>query len=330
MDNLYPKRTIRRWHCFAVILILAFGSAPLHPAAKKDAPLLVLVLSEERSPYTTVAETFAQTLPTEGTPESFRLEYVEPAELAADDPRIARASAVVGFGTQALRMLVQLDTTVPILSTLVPNAAFTKLTGHLEQTTYTIRALHLDQPIDRQMALIRLILPQEEPTVAVLLGPSSRERKSRLVASARDHGLAINTATVGPGGHESATEALNSLLPEADVLLAIPDPAVYNRVSIRSLLLMTFRHDIPVIGYSESFVKAGAVAAVVTPIEAIGRESAQLITQSRTDGRIMLPDSRFPNNFQVHINRDVAETLGVDLPAADSLEEKLRRRENEP
>lgn len=329
MTGFQPTRRLPHIPGLVMTLGIVLFSAAMNTVADRAEPALVLVLSEQRSPYTDVARVFEQNLPATGTPESLRLEYVEPADLDAGDPRIERASAVVGFGTRALRRLATLDTSTPILSTLVPRVAFEGLTGPPGQSRTSIRAIHLDQPLHRQMALIRLLFPENPSTVAVLLGPSSREQESRIRESGREQDLNIRTAIVGPDEHETPTGALSTLLSEADVLLAIPDPAVYNRVSIRSLLLMTFRHRIPVIGYSDSFVNAGAVAAVVTPIEAIGRESADMVIRGKQNGVINLPASRYPNSFRVRVNRNVAETLEIQLPTAESLENEIRRNEVE-
>ena len=122
---------------------------------------------------------------------------------------------------------------------------------------------------------------------------------------------------------------LKRLLGESDVLLAVPEPLIYNRNTIQSILLTTYRHEVPLLGFSPSYVKAGAIAAVFTMPEQIGQQAAEMIQHLAAERRLPLPQS--PRYFSVGVNAQVARSLGIGLDDEISLINKLKRTsESEP
>ncbi|WP_373095479.1 hypothetical protein, partial [Zhongshania sp.] len=53
---------------------------------------------------------------------------------------------------------------------------------------------------------------------------------------------------------------INKAIQNSDVLLATPEPSIYNHQTVRGVLLSSYRHQTPVIGPNEGFVTAGALA----------------------------------------------------------------------
>ena len=68
------------------------------------------------------------------------------------------------------------------------------------------------------------------------------------------------------------------MLNDSDVLIALPDPIVFNLRTTRNILLSTYRKRVPVIGFSKSYVKAGALAAIYSTPEFIGKQTGEIIT----------------------------------------------------
>ncbi|MEK9804380.1 MAG: ABC transporter substrate binding protein, partial [Curvibacter sp.] len=117
---------------------------------------------------------------------------------------------------------------------------------------------------------------------------------------------------------------LRKILEESDVLLALADPQIYNSNSIQNILLTSFRAQVPMLAFSPSYVRAGALMAVHSTPRQIGQQAGVLV-RGVLQGQPLGPP-QFPLQFEVSVNEHVARSLGLRLEAG-SLAERLRRLE---
>jgi ABC-type uncharacterized transport system substrate-binding protein len=229
---------------------------------------------------------------------------------------------VVAIGVDAATAAIQgAEPGTAVLCVLIPRIAFDALSGG-KKDNRKISAIYLDTPPQRQLELIRLLLPQAR-NVGVVLGNVSLRDKDTLKAAARDRGLTLQS-DYAPRDSE-LYPTLKSVLAESDVFLAVPDPVVINAATAQNVLITAFRSQVPVIGYSASYVKAGALASVYSSPQQIGLEAGQIIkAQQRTNA---LPAPKYPRYFSVGVNASLMRTMG--LPAADeqALEQRLLKAE---
>ena len=114
------------------------------------------------------------------------------------------------------------------------------------------------------------------------------------------------------------------MLVDAEVLLALPDPAVFNSQTAANILTAAYRRQVPLVGFSPAYVKAGALVAVYsTPLQ-VGTQGGELLRQALS-GKI-LPPPQWPQEFAVSVNQDVAHSLGLVIDEARLLEQ-LRQKE---
>ncbi len=190
-----------------------------------------------------------------------------------------------------------------------------------ENTSY----LSMTQPLCKQLALIRF-LNDEWQTVGVLLPEADSDWTHRLESCATSYQLTLQVILIDQ--YISIIDALNSTLSESDVLLALPDASVYNAGTIKSILLTTYRHKVPVIGFSESFVRAGALAAIHSTTMQLANQTAELIKKYYINQNIK-QRYIYPDDFDVSINKDVAKSLGILTPDKKALITKLKNKNNE-
>lgn len=95
----------------------------------------------------------------------------------------------------------------------------------------------------------------------------------------------------------------------SEVLLALPDSAIYNPENIRNILLSTYRRKQGVIGFSADMVKVGALATTYSEIEDINAQVAQMAASFAATGD--LPPPQFPRYFRTAINEGVARSLDI-------------------
>jgi hypothetical protein len=231
---------------------------------------------------------------------------------------------VVAVGIAALRDMQDLfadDPTPPLLlAVLVPRLAFERIADPARLRTGLISAVFLDQPSARQMELARLAIPSLR-NVGVLLGGESKAHAPALEKAARERGVQLVARQVAGDG---LFPALQALLPEADCLLALPDPGVFNSQTVANILAATYRRRIPLIGFSPAYSRAGALVSLYSTPEQIGTRGGEVLRQSFALRN--LPSPQWPREFMVTVNRDVARSLDLRLDEAQLLD-ALRQKE---
>lgn len=300
----------------ALCLTLAMFCLPLTAAALDG---VTVVLSEEGGAYALVADKLRAVLSQGGGTARLPVKVIPLRE--GDSLRANHGELLVAVGTGAMEALAQKNLPQPILSVLVPRSAFEKVarqSGRLGDSR-NFSAIYLDQPWARQFSLIHHALPGRTK-VGILLAPNSTELATALGAAAKAAGFVAIIEMVD--GEAGLLPTLKRLLGDSDVILAVPDPLIYNRNTVQSILLTTYRHQVPLLGFSASYVKAGAIAAVFSVPEQIGQQAAEMIQHLVAERRMPLPQP--PRYFSVGVNAQVARSLGISLDDEASLNHKLK------
>ena len=287
------------------------------------ATLVVVVSSDRTAPYAEAAEAFISELERTGL-SRYEMLQVTARELAGAGPLTPRL--YVALGTEAVVTMLKAESRVPVLGTLLPRSSFEhamQASGRKPSTQFS--ALYLDQPLSRQLELIRLALPTAS-RVGVLWGPDSQVLSSQLKALSGSTSLTLNEATVG--AQEPVFGGLKRVLEEADVMLAVADPQVYNTNSVQNILLAAFRARVPMVAFSPAYVRAGALMAVYATPAQIGQQAAT-IARGVLQGKELSATPLFSQDFSVSVNEHVARSLGLTLDA-DTLRTRLRRKEGSP
>ena len=231
---------------------------------------------------------------------------------------------VVAVGTAAQRGMQELfardATPPPLLSILVPRLAFERLAAPARLRAGSLSAVFLDQPAARQLQLIRLALPAARK-VGMLVGAESKGHLPALEKAAKERGFEPVTSPVAQDG---LFAALQAVLPEVEVLLALPDPAVFNSQTAANILTAAYRRQVPLVGFSPAYVKAGALLALYSTPAQVGARGGEVLRQALS-GR-GLPPPQWPREFTVSVNQDVARSLGFALDELQ-LGEQLRQED---
>ena len=300
---------------FSVLFAIAGGLAlPVRAAG------VILVLSEESSAFSEAAEALTAELRSAGhRPQTLTV------PLRADDAAaLSGTPLIVTLGTRAAQAVSSLAPRTLVLHTLLPRSAFEKLPGKGDDSR-RMSAVFIDQPAARQIELLRIALP-EWSRVALVVGRESSELGARLQASARDKRLRPMLETAS--GESDLYPALQRMLVEPAVLLAVPDASLFNNRTISNILLTAYHHRSPVIGFSPAYVKAGALLALYSTPAQIGQQAGEVARQGLASGSLQPPAA--PRHFRIGTNPYVARSLGIGLEDASVLQERLERAEGTP
>ena len=292
-------------------------------AYAQAAVTVVVVTSEGSAPMAQTAESLISDLGRGGVSRHAILQLTTAEFLRAGTltPKL-----FVGLGSEAANALAAAEPGAPVLCALLPRLSFERIVrAHGRKPSAQFSALYLDQPLGRQLDLIRLALPQAR-RLGVIWGPESQVQASSLRSAAQTRGLALVEASIGPDN--SLFQALRGVLDASDVLLALADPQVYNTTSIQNTLLTSFRARMPMVAFSPAYVRAGAMLALHVTPEQVGRQAAAM-AGAVLQGKALPAVPVYPQEFTVAVNTHVSRALDLTLDAQD-LSERLRRREAAP
>jgi putative ABC transport system substrate-binding protein len=310
MPSLSVTRLLR--YGLALICLGASGVA----GAAADAAVAVL-LSERSATH----EELSEALKTEIERGSGAMEIPVTTDLSLLPRPPTRL--LVTVGSNAFLAAVNAEIKTPILATLLPRAAFDRIVEVAgRHGSRTLSAVVLDQPVGRQLDLIHIALP-DKTRIGVVLGSESQALAGELQAAAAERDLHLETSRAS--GTDDIFHALQRLFGNSEVLLAEPDPTVFNGATIQNILLSTYRVQMPLIGFSPAYVKAGALVALYSTPAQIGVQAGD-IARAVLAGKAM-PPPQSPREFSVGTNAHVAHSLGLHIDAADVLSEKLHQLE---
>lgn len=243
------------------------------------------------------------------------------SQFAAVKPEPRWVVAIGHAAQHGMQELFAADAKPPqLLAILVTRLAFERIADPVRVQAGVVSAVFLDQPPARQLELIRLALPAVR-NVGILVGAESRSLAPALEKAARERGIHLETSLVGQGG---LFPALQNALADAEVLLAVPDPGVFNSQTAANILMAAYRRHVPLVGFSPAYVKAGALLALFSTPAQMGARGGEVLLQAMA-GR-QLPPPQWPREFAIAVNQDVARSLGLALDE-QQLGEQLRQKE---
>ncbi len=229
---------------------------------------------------------------------------------------------IIAVGSNITKILLNKKIGTAIFSVLMPRHLTAQLRKRYpEKKNWS--SLLIDQPIDRQFYLISSITGKPQKT-GVLISPYTKKLKKTLKKSAKKSNHTLTTKYVA--NTEELTASLKSLAKKSTILLTLPDPVIYNKNTIRGILLLSYRNKLPVIGFSKAYVKAGAIAAIYSQPNQISKQTISIIKRF-FKRHFFKRNEYYPKYFSVALNKKVATSLGIDLPEKSVVITKIKKAE---
>ena len=308
----FTRRACGRW--VMAFLLLFYSATPAFAQIQDESqPLNVaIVLSENGGSYAEFSHALDRLLSGQNVSH----------KVINDTEPIPASGLVVVVGLKAAKA-VAASGAPSVLNVYITKDSHNKLLRDYPRRSdsNSLSAIFLDQPIHRQVHLIKAIFPDKH-NVGILYSTPPKEL-AELRQKMNEHNLVLNEQLVDET--TSLGEALQDiLLGRSEMLLALPDAAVYNDSTMRNIMLATYRRGMPFIGFSSGYVKAGALCAVVTTPEQIAGQAAALIRQFANTHE--LPAAQYPREFEVLVNEQVARSLDLHVKSASALHDEMMKQ----
>lgn len=299
---------------------LLFACLALRPAYATDAPSVLII----HKPGNHIHQAVIEAIRKEIAPTDVHLHTASIEQYRASIPRGMGADLVLAIGSLTTHEMLATTLDTSLLAVMIPREAYLAIRpskGNMSS------AIYIDQPYSRQLSLAKAIKP-ESKTLSVFIrkdGIDTEHTKNELTEAASGTGLNIRFHLFDDRdlSESNLYQSLDNAVAESDSLLALPDKHIYNSRTIRNILLSSYRNKVPVIGFSHAFIKAGAVAAVYSTPEEIGKQAGELIEKFFISDSRHLTAPQYPVYFSVSVNEQVAQSLGLNLPSVQDLEQRL-------
>ena len=311
----------------ALLLAVLLLHAPAVVVAVEQANADVyVVLSNDTEEYRQIEKRIVESL-RDSRHYGKRVRTILAASLAPSRPDrwpAADAEVVVAVGMRALKTLLEGPSGFPIYAVFVPYASYHALLKESASAPGASRrrhlsVLYLDQPPRRQLQLAATI-DRSFRRLGILLPEDSPIDVDALRETAEELGLTLRPVRVSE--RRDVVPALRRAQRQLDLLITVFDPAIISTQSLRQILYFSYNRRLPVIGYSRAMVRAGALAAVYSDAEQVGRQAAETLIEALDDSPVDLPPSAFPDYFSASCNQAVRAYF--NLPADCNLEGFVR------
>ncbi len=301
-----------------LLLWLTFIAASSAVQARENTTIIA-VMSEAQGPYLAVSNALRTNLRELMKPSQFRLEQIAVEDLP--HTRLQDARLLIAIGSHASQQLDALDSSEPVLHLLIPSQG----NQHCQHPNHS--AIYIDQPWQRQLNLVHLTLPGSEH-IGLLLGSTSQKLRESLESAISERQWYARVGLTASSGNY--LDALKRILEHSEVLLAVPDQQVFNRQNLQGILLTSYRREVPMIGFSPGYVRAGALAAVYSTPEQIAQQAAHWVHRYLQGTETSLPPPSHPEIYSVAVNQQVARSLGLRVPQEDVLLQYMQQLEIQP
>ena len=167
-------------------------------------------------------------------------------------------------------------------------------------------AIYLEVDPILNLRLIRRALAQAS-TVGILLQPQHTALMSRLKTEATRLGLRL--IPLYADNDSAAIARLREAITALDAMLLLPETRLVNDWSLKPLLLMTVRHQVPVFGgLSVHYVSAGVTAAVLPDVLALQTQIKTMVDQLAAGD---VPPPAYPSKTQVIYNKVMVRSFAL-------------------
>lgn len=281
-------------------------------ADQAQSPLTIAIIQARNiAAYQEAVEGFLRTLKTKKSVPSFKTVFYESPEgfyktLKQSKKKSPFVDLVVTVGTSATANVSGKINDIPIVFSMVLDPE-----SILGQKNNIVGA-SLNIPYEFQLKMIKEVLPKVKK-VGIIYNPKRNTTVVKdIVRLANQFDLRMRTFPVT--SQKDIPNALSQVNKETEALLGIVDNTVYTSQTAKFIISYTIKKQLPFIGISQSYVKAGALCSLVFDNRDIGRQSAELANQILSGTSTSKLRNTTPEKIDLAINNRTAKLIGVDIP----------------
>ena len=274
-------------------------------------PVVALIKSKNIAPYNMAEDAFKDRMKGKADIIEYVLDDFHDKKLLCQKVRASNPDLIFIVGTSALKVFLPEFNETPILFSVVLNPVKLKLIDSWTETGRNLSGAALNIPYEIQFDWIRKVLPDAKQVGIIYKMDCLNQCLEKAAKAARQSGLKLEIRKIDK--IKDLLPTLKDLCEHSDILLGIPDLGVYNRKTLKQILLFTLRNRMPFIGISEQYVKAGAFFCLTVDYREQGEAAAEMAEKVLEGFEPAAMPVKRPENIKLSINRNTAERLGIKI-----------------
>jgi putative tryptophan/tyrosine transport system substrate-binding protein len=284
----------------AVILVVLAVFCNLFPAEAATREVVVVQSSDIR-PFRDAIEGFEETC---------GCVIKDIITLSPDSPDVAmqainlRPDGLLALGQEALARLQSIRS-VPVFYTVVSSPPQSLHSAN------NISGVNMLVSPERQAEAILQILPNARRIGLVYDPAHTGAFVDKLLRGLRAQSVTVIAKKVSSSAE--APRMLEEMKGKVDALLLLPDVTVTTPEMVSLMLLFSFRNSVPVIAFSEKYVRMGALAAITVSPRDLGAQTGELAKAQLNDrsgsGKVVT----YARKNIVIINMKIANKMGIKI-----------------
>ena len=284
----------------AVVLLLALSLS--RPTAATAGSQIAVAVSSNAPAFEEAVAAFRIALGEDGALVFFvPLDNKEPAKslfAGAERPR-----AAVAFGSRAFEAFASADPAVPLVVSMVLSTD--SAGGARPQQRFLTVSLSVSPTL--MLPKLRSAFPNRKK-LAVLVSPGSSSLRTELSAVAQRFGYTLEIIECATP--RDVLETFAALRGRVDFVWCLPDNILFPSAAIPPIILASIRNQLPVIGFSEGLVRAGAAVGFYPDYADIGAQTAEMV--KRVLAKQEIPHVETPRKVRMAVNDRVLRILGIE------------------
>ncbi len=304
--------TTPAWTCqFKLVLWIAAVAATWHFAPPPvPAPKRVLVLTSARGDAYGAALAGLRTSLTgyAGEIDVVDLSDAPTGAIVQERADRMRPDAVIAFGTRALGAAASLPQHFPVVATMMFRSESAAELAGPQNRRGQRASISLDLPLSNLLGELKRLLPSK--TRAGMIRNPNRPGPSDAALRAEAKQAGYTLVIRDCDRTDDLLRTFISFRDEVDFVWCPPESTLFNGATIKPLVLASIRSGLPIVGFSENFVRAGATVGVYPDYEDIGRQTGE-VTRLLLDRNSEQALAVSPRVWRVALNGRVAQILGL-------------------
>jgi putative ABC transport system substrate-binding protein len=213
-----------------------------------------------------------------------------------------KPAVIVAAGSASVEAVTAAGYGSPVVATMVLAPVPGASNGRKPVATIT-----LDVPPVAVLTRLAQLYPSRT-RIAAIRGPAlPAAGAARLEGFARDQGYQVRIFD-SPGPKE-LLDTFGSLRERFDFVWCLPDGVLYQGPTVSAVVLASIRYRVPLIGFSEGLVRAGALVGFYPDYRDIGRQTGEAVVR-QIRGLPPVP-VEYPRKVKTAVNERVMRVLGV-------------------
>lgn len=276
---------------------------------------IYIVLSGEDKIYYDIASSLQDTLHNSHVlPEHIKVLSVQNFHFETISPN----DLLVPIGKPASEEAVNYQSSNSIIYSFINQEFITKIKPNSLSQQWA--ATVVNQPIERLIsAADKLVRNNYKNKIILVISKGNVQLKQQIEAVPPLINGQVEIVEVGP--KDIVAKIVEESLFNAAALISTHEKDIWSSNNAKWLLRQAYNYQVPVVGDSERFLKAGALVSVYSSLDNIAKTTQKLIAQWQKYGKIIDSGLQY-SDYQIGTNKSVGQALHFTQRVLHKIEEK--------